>query len=327
MSTLSILVVDREATAEALAAALRRQGHRVRTAPRTGALEALLEELDALVLAIGGPGDPSLGTLRALRARGCALRVLAVVPCGDSASCRAAFLAGADDVLERPLRSHELASALAGARRAGATRPDFVEPPETLELELVSCPDSLESCARAAASFALAHGLGPATRARIASALAECVENAMLHAYPLEPGLVRVRLSIRGEEAVAEVSDEGLGFDAAEVALDGFESPLHNGLARLACLCEEVDLDARPGKGTRVRLRFSLYRIALGEAGDLDLSERDHLAPEDARDVLHQVQALGRGDELILSPALAVVVGRLLAGPDLRRRVELALKG
>jgi anti-sigma regulatory factor (Ser/Thr protein kinase) len=186
--------------------------------------------------------------------------------------------------------------------------------------------ESVEEAARAAAAFALAHGLGPATRARIAGALGECVENACVHAYPLEPGPIRVRLAIRGAEAVARVEDDGVGFDVADAAHDCFESPLHNGLARVACLSEDLDLDSRPGAGTRATLRFALYRVALGEEGDLDLSERDHLSPEDAREVLHQVQALERGNELVLSPALAVVLGRLLAGPDLRRRVELALR-
>jgi hypothetical protein len=69
-----------------------------------------------------------------------------------------------------------------------------------------------------------------------------------------------------------------------------------------------------PGKGTEVTLRFDARRAELGDEGTIDLTEREWLTPDVSRRVLHALKKYDTADLFQLSPALAVVVGRLLAG-------------
>jgi len=74
-----------------------------------------------------------------------------------------------------------------------------------------------------------------------------------------------------------------------------------------------------------VLLVFRASRVAFEEESGVDLSELDFLGPELSRRILQALRE-GQDQELFhLSPALAVVVGRLLAGPDPRERIEQAL--
>jgi hypothetical protein len=90
-------------------------------------------------------------------------------------------------------------------------------------------------------------------------------------------------------------------------------------------LSEDMLVATAPGKGTEVTLRFSVSRADLGDALTIDLTERDWLTPDVARNVLHSLERRDTADLFQLSPSLAVVVGRLLAGPDPRRALEHSL--
>jgi hypothetical protein len=81
-----------------------------------------------------------------------------------------------------------------------------------------------------------------------------------------------------------------------------------------------------PGNGTEVTLRFDARRADLGDEGTIDLTERDWFTPDLARRVLHTVKKYDTADLFQLSPALAVVVGRLLAGPDPARVADLSAR-
>jgi hypothetical protein len=121
------------------------------------------------------------------------------------------------------------------------------------------------------------------------------------------------------------VSDEGGGFDAAALEASDLFDTLCHGLARARALSEELEVESRPEGGTRVQLVFRTSRVAFEDESGIDLSELDFIGPDLARRILQSLRDDTPQDLFQLSPALAVVVGRLLVGPDPRPRIEQAL--
>ena len=83
----------------------------------------------------------------------------------------------------------------------------------------------------------------------------EAITNAFLHS---KSELVRVSLVQDGEEVTLEVQDYGIGFDRATVAkgrfgLDGMRE-------RARSFGKELELDSRPGQGTRIRATFPVIQ-------------------------------------------------------------------
>jgi anti-sigma regulatory factor (Ser/Thr protein kinase) len=179
--------------------------------------------------------------------------------------------------------------------------------------------------ARAVMAFALENGFGPACRARIGGAVAEIVDNAVRRAYPEGRGAVRVTAWKEGGDLFARVEDEGVGFDVNRLDEELLATPLHSGLSRAISLAESLRIESAPGKGTRVDVRFAGTFVAFDEGRALDLCDEDFLMPDVARRVLHALRRPETAHVHELSPALAVVVGRLLAGPESRSLAERAL--
>lgn len=179
--------------------------------------------------------------------------------------------------------------------------------------------------ARAVVAFALEAGFGPACRARIGSALADVLDNAVRRGYPAGSGTIRVQAEVRGRELVVTVADSGVGFDTELLDDDLLTRPLYSGLARATVLSDGLAIDSKPGIGTTVVLRFAAASAAFDGDGSIDLTDHDFLTPDVARRVLHTLRRHETSSIHQLSPALAVVVGRLLAGPEPRALVERAL--
>jgi two-component system sensor histidine kinase DegS len=74
-----------------------------------------------------------------------------------------------------------------------------------------------------------------------------------------------VSLRLEGDELVAEVSDDGQGFDPKGPAGIGLRSMRE----RTAVLGGRLEIESEPGEGTRVRLRAPIRRVPRGgsEAG------------------------------------------------------------
>ena len=64
--------------------------------------------------------------------------------------------------------------------------------------------------------------------------------------------------------------------------------------------------------------------LELDESHQIDLSDLDFLAPGTSKELLATLEEEPDAP-VILSPALAVVAGRLLVGPDPRRTLQAAL--
>lgn len=329
---LSILVVDDEKPiAVSIAALLTRRGHAVSTA--TSAEEALeLPTPDVLVADVILGGLSGLDLLSALKARGRAPRTIFMSGRPTVDLCRNALLMGASEFLTKPFRLDELVRAIEGGppavkaaeQRVSATSTER-EPPWLLERTYSAAPLSVERAARDMSAFALRCGIGPAARARVASATSELIDNARRHAYAGSPGTIFLRSESDGRELSVRVRDEGCGFETASLAGGALDKPLFNGLARAMALSENLEIQTAPGQGTCVTLHFTVFRVDFDEDAAIDLSELDFLTPDLSRRVLHALRKPDTHDLFQLSPALAVVIGRMLAGPDPRRSLEAAL--
>lgn len=323
--SLRILLIDQDDTsAHAVGTALERRGLHVRAArdlERGLELEPDPRVIVAELASIDGIGAARLAERRARPERP---ELVVLLSCCEPRDLRRAVRLAAADVLCKPFHIEDLTAAideLARRAPAGSTAPAGEA---SLARTYPSRPDSVERAARELAAFALRNGVGPACRARLASACAEIVHNACHHGYAHDAGRVDLTATVEGREIVVIVQDQGEGFDASIALASAFELGFENGLGRAAALAEGLDVHSTPGDGTRVVLRFSALRAGFDGPEHHDLSELDFLLPEASRALLCAIQA-GGGEGLVLSPALAVLVGRLLCGPDPRRALSMAL--
>lgn len=81
----------------------------------------------------------------------------------------------------------------------------------------------------------------------------EALTNAVLHAYPGEPGTVQVSAAVISRELVVLIADEGCGMQP------GAQRPgLGLGLGLIAKLTDDFEIGPRASGGTEVRMRFDL---------------------------------------------------------------------
>lgn len=227
--------------------------------------------------------------------------------------CQAALRAGVNEFFVQPFGVDELCDA--------ATRL-FPEPalPRAQQRDQLFLSDTaeIETNARAVRellAFLITHGFAPATRARIAGATAEVLENVARHAYAAGGGLFRLQAHLIGRVLRVEICDDGVGFDAVRVAVGALNEPLRSGLARARSLSEELNFWSRPGQGSRVVLEFCASSVVFADERGVDLSDLDYFEPALARRVLGSLRDGGIEPHFHFSPALAVCVGRLLSAP------------
>lgn len=332
LDPLRILVVDDEAPiAAAIVAVLERRGHDVRSAASAEAA-LKLEAPDVLICELSLPRVSGLDLLARLHTRGARPHTVFVTARPTVNDCRRALLMGASEYLVKPFRLEELVR----AAEAGS-RPEVRGPArEKFDRVYDVAPSCADQIVRDVLAQALARGVGPSCRARIGSACSEIVDNARRHGYAHGRGPIRVAADFDERELILRIHDQGFGFDPLIVEQGGaggqvaeagcLANPLKNGLARAMALSEDLIIVTAPGKGTEITLRFSIHRAELGDEGTIDLTELDWFAPDVSRRVLHALKKYDTSDLFHLSPALAVVVGRLLTGPDRTRALELSAR-
>jgi anti-sigma regulatory factor (Ser/Thr protein kinase) len=213
---------------------------------------------------------------------------------------------GAREFLVKPFRLEELIQAIEAHDPAG----------DSFHVGYESGKNLVARCVLDLSAFALRMDIGPACRARIGTAVGELLENVNEHAYPDSEGKVVVEASVDRRDLVVTVADEGLGFSSGQVLEKGLASPMHDGLARAAALAETIYVDSHPGRGTRVTLRFGAYRVDFDNGEMVDLSELDYLVPATTRQILRTMRTEEAESFFQFSPAVAVVIGRFLAGVD-----------
>ncbi len=312
---MQILIVEREVVAaRAVADALQSRGHEV--AVVASAQEALKKERPEVLIAAEELAGPSgLDLLEEYRRVGHEPHTIFVSASPSLESCQRALRLGAKEFLAKPFRLEDLLRAVE------------VEPAPALglfERTYPARPHTLRACLRDVAAFAMQRGVGPSCRARCCTALGEVIENVIDHAYPFEQGELRITATVDERELVVTVTDWGVGCDAdqtiRECLMDG------GGLTRATALSEDLDLAGGLGLGTTVSMSFDARVVDLAGPERADLTELDFLEPDTSSEVLRTLGAAEGSDFLQLPPSLAVVVGRLLAGPDPRRLVAQALR-
>jgi ActR/RegA family two-component response regulator/anti-sigma regulatory factor (Ser/Thr protein kinase) len=324
---LAVLIVEGdEPITGALVRALERRGHRVLTA--ASAERALaLPSPDVFVCESRLSGADGIDLLSAVQARGDGTRVVLLLSDPTVEQCLSALELGASDLLRKPFRLTDLVRAVEGRRNPRSARTGDVhasdpdaEPEGELVLEYPGVPASVERCCRDLAAFALRRGVPPSTRARIAGCAGEIVDNAVRHGRIPPGGSIRVRAGIDPERPNwlrLEIRDEGVGFDATRTRTAATPGPARSGLSRAISLCESFGIRSAPAAGTAVELRFSLSGASLSDRSS-DLSEADFLTPDEARELLGTLLEGGEPEVEGIPPAVAVVLGRLLCGPDLQ---------
>jgi DNA-binding response OmpR family regulator len=116
-----LLVEDDTRVADALAVALRRQGHEVlRAATIAEALAA--PRVDLILLDLGLPDGDGIEVCRALRERGDDVAIIAVTARGDCRDKVAGLRSGADDYLVKPYSLAELGARIEAVMRRARPR-------------------------------------------------------------------------------------------------------------------------------------------------------------------------------------------------------------
>ncbi len=323
MSLRVLIVEEDEALASSMATALNEAGHEVAFAA-SGEDALLHRSFDVVVADIDLPGIDGLDLVEALLQRGDNPRTVVISGRADVDEYRRALRLGADDFLTKPVAPEDIVRAVEG-RPAGSALMGTVFA-RKYEAGPETGTEIGEQAARELVAHALRCAISPAARARIGSSCAELVENVAIHAYAGGSGPLRVVATVDRRELELVISDDGVGFDPLEEGLDHLSDCRAGGLARVATLAEDVLIESSPGSGTRVVVRFDVARALFDEDMEVDLSELDWLPPRAVREVLAACEEdPGGASRFVLSPALAVSLGRLLAGPDPRRVLRTAL--
>jgi len=316
-NALNVLVVEPErAIATSLCAALERRGHQTLVVADTK--DALDRETpDVLICGVDASDGGQYGLLEEYARRGRQPRSILVLSDPSTLSFSRARELGVEDVFSRPFRLAELMSSVERISEAGATtaKPSF----STFARSYPSDEETVERSARELAAFAMRCGVGPTARARLASAVAEIAQNCVLHAYPTGGGMFEVEARLEERDMWVSLRDSGKGFDVRTHSEEG------GGLDRAAALVEGLDFNSTAGDGTEVSLRVSISRADFDDGHQVDLSELDFFTPNTSQQVLSIVREEGGDSCLDLSPALAVVLGRLLSGPSQRAAASASL--
>lgn len=309
----AILVLDADPTsASALLSTLRTHGHAARAV--SSLAEASVHGPGHLVV-FAFPANRAEGfrTLEALARREDCPPTIVVARQASVEDFQRAMRMGVREFLVEPYDADDLLAAI----DRWLPKPALPAAADARDLELRGTAelDVNARSVRRLLAYLVEQGFSAATRARIAGATAEVLENVVRHAYPDSDGGFELSARLRGRRLTVQIQDRGVGFDVRRVAVGLRNEPLRSGLARARALSEELRFESTPGAGTRVVLEFTATQILFNEDRGIDLSELDYLDPATARRVLLSLRGGGVEPQFHLSPALAVCIGRMLSSP------------
>lgn len=274
-------------------------------------------------------GTKALELLAELRRAGRSAPVLLLDEAPDFATMRGAVAAGADDIVLRPLESGVLAKAVARVMAGRTPRPRIDVEPRSHDFERTYelSGETVGRAARELSAFLVNEGVANAHRVRIASAVAELVDNAARHAYEGGRGRVTVQASVQRTRVHLAVCDQGRGFDVAAVRLESVPAALprarsrqpaptrsqdpSHGLGRIGLLCEEHTLHSS-ASGTRAELVFELTPVRIEEEHE-HLGDTEFLDPSRVRSLIQSLRK-GQANLANVAPGMAMTIGRILGG-------------
>lgn len=282
--------------------------------------DVLIVEFGAGARGSGLGADELVGTLRGL---GHDPITLAVANAPTDRDLQTMLDLDVDDILDRPVMPERIVEAVEESRFRPSRDEHPAEPSRDsaeLVIDLVPHRDAAESAAREVVAWSLRCDIVPGTRARIGSAVAEAVENAVAAGS----SRIEVHALVTRTELTVAISDDGCGFDVVDALTeDGLDCS--TGLGRMHSLAEAVTLDSTPGNGAVCTLTFRVTTTEFEEEDRIDLSDLDFFVAATSKELLATL-AEDPNAPIVLSPALAVVVGRLLMGPRPTSLLEGALR-
>ncbi|MEM8712293.1 MAG: ATP-binding protein, partial [Planctomycetota bacterium] len=167
---------------------------------------------------------------------------------------------GVHAVLESPVRPEALVQAVEAHRAMQApaepqelTYRDVSSKPVGMTMSLAAEHGAAEAAARDLVGWCARCEVVPSTRARIATAVAEVIQNGIEHGAHQ----IHVDAAMDRRQLTVTVDDDGPGFDTVHALTAGVLSG-STGLGRIHALAETVSMQSAPDKGTRVILEFSV---------------------------------------------------------------------
>jgi stage II sporulation protein AB (anti-sigma F factor) len=128
-----------------------------------------------------------------------------------------------------------------------------------LNLEFPSLPPNVGLARLVVATFASQLEFTLAEIEEIRVAVSEAVSNCVIHAYPQNPGIVKLNLTISEGSLTVQIADYGKGIEDVEQAKQATFStePEHMGLGLvfMESFMDEMSLNSRPGEGTLVIMK------------------------------------------------------------------------
>lgn len=320
--SLRITVADDDRRATALAEILRGQGHDVVVHSTKPTLLAAQEPDAYLIGSALQDGTGGLALAEDLRQAGRAAPLVLIDPAPSYESMKRAVDMGVADLVLDPLAPGRLRSAL--ERCVAQRRPGLrAVPPQP---HAIARSYALEEgvsgrAAREISAFLVNEGVVAAHRVRIASAVAELVDNAHRHSNSRD-GRVTVACELAGNRVKLEVQDRGQGFDVGAVRLDRVPAALPatrtargpragGGLGRVELLGERLQADSN-GSGSRIEVEFQLTPVRFDEEAEA-LTDTEFLDPRSARQLIAALKS-GTADLSGISSPLAVTIGRIIGG-------------
>jgi serine/threonine-protein kinase RsbW len=192
--------------------------------------------------------------------------------------------------------------------------------PPNVRLQLHNQPENVSLIRTALAGVAEAIDLPRGTLDDVSTAVTEAANNVVLHAYQGDRGSLEVDIQIAPHALTVMVRDEGIGISGQTPASDdptvrpcglltGGElegGSLKLGLPVIAALASRVELRARDGGGTEVRMEFA------GPRGSNVRTELEPAAGEQS-ELLERSELIERseGSELITAATIAITPERL----------------
>lgn len=322
LPSLRITVGDTARRAAVVAEALRNQGHDV-VVQEAGPGLVAGPEPDAYV--IGSTlqdGSGGLELVDELRRCGKSAPVVLIDAAPSFEVMQRAVRLGIADLVIDPLAPEGLRNAIQrclSQRRPGPR-------PVTSQPHAIARSYALEEgvsgrAAREVSAFLVNEGVVAAHRVRIASAVAELVDNAHRHSRSRD-GRVTVACELNGNRVRLEVQDRGHGFDVESTRLDRVPAALPaarkargpqpgGGLGRVELLAESFRADSS-ASGSRVEVEFQLTPVRFDEEAEA-LADTEFLDPSSARKLIAALRG-GTADLSGVSAPLAVTIGRIIGG-------------
>ncbi len=126
-----------------------------------------------------------------------------------------------------------------------------------MALEILNLPANVGGARLAVGTFASALDFSLAELDEIKVAVSEAVTNAVVHAYPDRPGVVRVEAKIDGDRLIVTVTDHGAGIPDVSLARRASYSTdperMGLGFVFMESFMDHLNVESSPG-GTKVTM-------------------------------------------------------------------------